>query len=155
MSQKIVYSNDDGSAALCIPTPDALTRYTIDEIAVKDVPKGKSYFLVDDKDIPKELQESWVLDFAAEKILVDIDKLLQAKRNQASLTRIEFMLALEENGLYDAAEAAVESGQVTKAAKIMWHNASTFTRMDTILIEFANALGYTDAQLDNIFKIEE
>jgi len=87
-------------------------------------------------------------------IVVNQDKLLQAKRNQASLSRMDFMLALEENGLYDAAEAAVESDQVGKAGKIMWRNASVFNRTDETLVEFALQLGYTDAQLDIIFDIE-
>jgi hypothetical protein len=88
-------------------------------------------------------------------IVVNQDKLLQIKRDQASLTRMAFMLALEENGLYDAAESAVESDQVSKPAKIMWRNASVFNRTDETLVQFTTALGFTDAQLDNIFGIGE
>lgn len=86
-------------------------------------------------------------------IVVNAEKLLQAKRDQASLSRMAFMLSLEEHGLYDAAEAAIESDQVSKAGKIMWRNASVFTRMDDTLVEFALQLGFTDAQLDSIFDI--
>jgi len=87
-------------------------------------------------------------------IVIDPSKALEQKRNQASLTRMAFMLALEEAGLYDAAEAAVESDQVSKAAKIMWRNASVFNRIDETLTSFANQLGYTDAQLDELFGIK-
>jgi len=86
-------------------------------------------------------------------ITVNQDKLAQVKKDKASLTRMAFMLALEKAGLYDAAEAAVESDQVSKAAKIMWRNASVFNRTDETLTSFANQLGYTDAQLDAIFEI--
>jgi hypothetical protein len=86
-------------------------------------------------------------------ITVNQDKLAQVKKDKASLTRMAFMLALEEAGLYDAAEAAVESDQVSKAAKIMWRNASVFNRTDETLTSFANQLGYTDAQLDALFGI--
>jgi len=86
-------------------------------------------------------------------ITVNQDKLAQVKKDKASLTRMAFMLALEEAGLYDAAEAAVESDQVSKAAKIMWRNASVFNRTDETLTSFAGQLGYTDAQLDAIFEI--
>lgn len=153
MTQKIAYLNDDGSVALCIPTPDALTRYTIEQIADKDVPAGKNYAIVESDSLPDTLQESWVLDLDTGVITVDQAKLLQAKREQASLTRMAFMLALEEAGLYDAAEAAVESDQVSKAGKIMWRNASVFNRTDETLTSFAEQLGYTDAQLDALFEI--
>ena len=86
-------------------------------------------------------------------IVVNEDKALQKIREQASLTRMAFMLALEEAGLYDAAEAAVESDQVSKAGKIMWRNASVFNRTDETLTSFAEQLGYTDAQLDALFGI--
>jgi len=87
-------------------------------------------------------------------ITVNQDKLAQVKKDKASLTRMAFMLALENAGLYDAAEAAVESDQVSKAAKIMWRNASVFNRTDETLTSFANQLGYTDAQLDELFGIK-
>jgi len=153
MTQKIVYLNDDGSVALCIPTPDALTRYTIEQIADKDVPNGKDYAIVESDSLPDAPQESWVLDLDTGVITVDPAKLLQAKRDQASLTRMAFMLALEEAGLYDEAEAAVDSDQVSKAGKIMWRNASVFNRTDETLTSFADQLGYTDAQLDALFGI--
>jgi exosome complex RNA-binding protein Rrp42 (RNase PH superfamily) len=139
--------------ALCIPTPDALTRYTIEQIADKDVPSGKEHVLVNAEDVPSEPQEAWVLDLDTGVISVDSTKLLQAKREQASLSRMAFMLALEEAGLYDAAEAAVESDKVSKAGKIMWRNASVFNRTDETLTSFAEQLGYTDAQLDALFGI--
>jgi len=86
-------------------------------------------------------------------IVVNENKALQKIREQASLSRMAFMLALEEAGLYDAAEAAVESDQVSKAGKIMWRNASVFNRTDETLTSFAEQLGYTDAQLDALFEI--
>ena len=86
-------------------------------------------------------------------ISVNADKAMQQKRAKASLTRMAFMLALEENGLYDAAEAAVESDQVDKAGKIMWRNASVFNRTDDTLVQFTTALGYTEEQLDAVFGI--
>jgi hypothetical protein len=86
-------------------------------------------------------------------IVVNEDKALQKIREQASLSRMAFMLALEKAGLYDAAEAAVESDKVSKAGKIMWRNASVFNRTDETLTSFAEQLGYTDAQLDALFGI--
>ncbi len=82
------------------------------------------------------------------------EKALQQARESATLTRMAFMLALEEAGLYDEAEAAVDSEAVSKAGKIMWRNASVFNRMDETLNQFATSLGYTEQQMDQLFGIE-
>ena len=87
-------------------------------------------------------------------VKVDEAKVLQVKREKASLSRMNFMLALEDAGLYDEAEAAVDSDQVSKAGKIMWRNASVFNRMDETLVQFATSLGYTDEQMDQLFGVE-
>ena len=55
MNKRIIYQNDkSGVAIIIIPTPEALTTMTIEEIAVKDVPQGKEYHIVDVSDIPED-----------------------------------------------------------------------------------------------------
>jgi hypothetical protein len=54
MNKRIVYQNDEGGVAIIIPTPEALTTMTIEEIAAKDVPQGKEYHIVDVSDIPED-----------------------------------------------------------------------------------------------------
>ncbi len=54
MDKRIVYKNDEGGISIIIPTPDALTTMTIEEIAAKDVPQGKEYHIVDASDIPED-----------------------------------------------------------------------------------------------------
>ena len=70
---KIVYSQDNGIAAVIIPcgagseiNPDTGEFYTIDEIAAKDVPTGKKYKKVADSDLPanKNFRDAWVVDEA-------------------------------------------------------------------------------------------
>jgi hypothetical protein len=51
MNQRIIYPTDDGGVAILIPADCGLT---IEEIAVKDVPKGKPYKIVDVVDIPTD-----------------------------------------------------------------------------------------------------
>jgi len=53
MDQRIIYQNDDGGVAVIIPCDCGLT---IEEIAEKDVPTGKSYKIVDVADIPADRQ---------------------------------------------------------------------------------------------------
>jgi len=70
---KIVYSQDNGIAAVIIPcgdgceiNPDTGEFFTMEEIAKKDVPTGKKYKIVDDSEIPanKNFRDAWVVDEA-------------------------------------------------------------------------------------------
>jgi hypothetical protein len=51
MNQRIIYPTGDGGVAVIIPADCGLT---VDEIAAKDVPKGKPYKIVDVSDIPTD-----------------------------------------------------------------------------------------------------
>jgi hypothetical protein len=52
MNQRIIYPTDDGGVAVIVPAPDC--GLTIEQIAAKDVPAGKSYKIVDVADIPTD-----------------------------------------------------------------------------------------------------
>ena len=54
MNQRIIYPTDDGGVAIVIPAPEALETMTIEEIAAKDVPAGKTFKIVDVSDIPTD-----------------------------------------------------------------------------------------------------
>ena len=65
MSQVIIYNQDNGIPALVMPTEEALQNHTILEIAIKDVPAGKRFKIVDAADLPTDVpQEAWVIDDA-------------------------------------------------------------------------------------------
>jgi hypothetical protein len=51
---RIIYNQDNGVVAVIIPTPEALEQHTIMEIAIKDVPAGKPFKIVDAADIPSD-----------------------------------------------------------------------------------------------------
>jgi hypothetical protein len=51
MDKRIVYTNDDGTVAVIIPADCGLT---IEEIADKDVPSNKEYWIVDVSEIPSD-----------------------------------------------------------------------------------------------------
>jgi hypothetical protein len=63
---RIIYNQDNGVAAVIIPTQEALEQHGIQAIAQKDVPSGKRYKLVDAADIPADRSErdSWTVDEA-------------------------------------------------------------------------------------------
>jgi hypothetical protein len=52
MNQRIIYPTDEGGVAIIIPAVEC--GLTIEEIAVKDVPAGKPYKVVDVSDIPTD-----------------------------------------------------------------------------------------------------
>ena len=51
MNSRIIYPTDDGGVAVIIPAECGLT---IEEIAAKDVPAGKTFKIVDVADIPED-----------------------------------------------------------------------------------------------------
>jgi hypothetical protein len=51
---RIIYNQDNGVAAIIIPSPEALETMTIEEIAAKDVPAGKPYQIIDASELPSD-----------------------------------------------------------------------------------------------------
>lgn len=65
MTQVIIYNQDNGIPAVITPTPECLQTYSILEIAIKDVPTGKKFKIVDASDLQSVAdypQESWTVD---------------------------------------------------------------------------------------------
>ena len=63
---RIIYNQDNGVVAVIIPTPEALEQHSIQSIAIKDVPAGKPFKLVDASDIPADRtdRDAWTVDDA-------------------------------------------------------------------------------------------
>jgi len=62
---KIIYKTDEGDVAVITPTPEALANHSIMEVAIKDVPFGKRFALVDAADLPNpSTKNGWVVDEA-------------------------------------------------------------------------------------------
>ena len=62
--QVVIYNQDNGIPAVVMPTQEALDAHGIMAIAVKDVPAGKKFAIIDVKDLPTDPQEVWVVDEA-------------------------------------------------------------------------------------------
>jgi len=54
MNSRIIYPTDNGGAVILIPAPECLTKYTIEEIAAKDVPAGVPYKIINAEDLPTD-----------------------------------------------------------------------------------------------------
>jgi len=63
---RIIYKNDQGGVSVIIPSPEALEQHSIQAIAIKDVPAGRKFKLVDAADIPSDRSErdAWTVDEA-------------------------------------------------------------------------------------------
>jgi hypothetical protein len=62
MNQRIIFPSDDGG--VCVIVPAAECGLSIEEIAAKDVPAGKSYKIVDVSDIPSDRTFRGAWEFA-------------------------------------------------------------------------------------------
>ena len=60
--QVIIYNQDNGTPAVVMPTQEALDAHGIMAIAIKDVPAGKPFKIIDAADLPSAPQETWVVD---------------------------------------------------------------------------------------------
>lgn len=62
MSQVIIYENDEGGVSIIYPTEEALSIITIEQIAEKDVPDGKPFFIIDSESLPsRESRNAWII----------------------------------------------------------------------------------------------
>lgn len=64
--QQFVIFKLDGSVSFLVPTEEALSIYTIEEIAEKDVPAGLPYKIVEASEIPSDrtFRDAWDIDEA-------------------------------------------------------------------------------------------
>ena len=64
MTQVIIYNQDNGIPAVVSPAQEAMGKYGIMAIAIRDVPAGKPFKIVDAADLPDTPQETWTVDDA-------------------------------------------------------------------------------------------
>ena len=59
----IIYPNDSGGIAILVPTESL-------ELAMKDIPSGKPYLIVDAADIPTDraFRNAWTADFTGAEV---------------------------------------------------------------------------------------
>jgi hypothetical protein len=54
MNKRIIYKNPDNSVSIIVPSDEALSFMTIEQIANKDVPANTPYKIVDVSEIPTD-----------------------------------------------------------------------------------------------------
>ena len=105
MNQQIIYPLDNGGVAVIIPAPEC--GLTIEEIAAKDVPAGKSFAIVDVSDIPTDntFRDAWEY---ADKIVINIDKAKEITKTRLRAERAPLLQNLDV-----AFQRALETGADT------------------------------------------
>jgi hypothetical protein len=54
MNKRIIYPSAEGGVCVIVPSPEALLSMTIEEIAIKDVPSGVDYKIIDVDELPQD-----------------------------------------------------------------------------------------------------
>lgn len=66
MNKRIIHQSDTGGVVVIVPAPQALAKWGIDAIAVKDVPTGRPYKIITTDDLPEDrtFRNAWEVDVA-------------------------------------------------------------------------------------------
>ena len=101
MNQLITYKQDNGTVAIIQPTEEALATMTLAQIAVKDVPAGVSYKIVNDSDIPSDrtFRNAWKDD-----LTVDMPKAQVITKDRLRAERKPLLQALDVAQLRNLAD---------------------------------------------------
>ena len=102
-------------------------------------------FIPEDED--SEAYQNWNQTMAERQAL-------HQKRKNATLTRADFKLALLGMGELANVKAAMNATGTPERAKILWEDALQFDRLNEDFLAMAASVGYTDAQMDQLFGIE-
>lgn len=104
--QVIIFTNDNGGVATCIPTGEI----SIEAVLAKDVPQGRGARIVDSEDLPrdKDFYDAWEMD--AENVTVNMDKAKELTKNRLRTERTPLLAAQDVSF-----QRALESGADTTA----------------------------------------
>lgn len=60
----IIYKQENGGLSIILPTEEAVALHGIEAVAVKDVPSGKPYKIIDAAEIPtdRSMRDAWTVD---------------------------------------------------------------------------------------------
>lgn len=88
------------------------------------------------------------------EVLTESERLIKW-RESASVSRFKARAALYMNGKLETVEALMAGPGVPPLARFAWQDATEFRRMSPTVVSMGAALGLTDAQLDDLFKMAE
>lgn len=107
MAKVIIFKNDNGGVAVCIPTGEI----SIDAVMGKDVPTGREARIIDSNDLPNDdndFFDAWEMD--TNSVMVNLDKAKEITKRRLRAER-EPLLAAQDV----AFQRALETGGDTTA----------------------------------------
>lgn len=107
MTKAIIFTNDNGGVATCIPTGEI----SIEAVLAKDVPKGKGARIVNLADLPNQYNDfydAWEMD--ATSVTVNLNKAKELTKKRLRAERVPLLQAQDV-----AFQRALESGADTAA----------------------------------------
>jgi len=107
--KRIIYKTDEGGVAVIVPSAEYLLNQTIEELAVKDVPAGKTYHIVDASSIPSDRKYRSAWELVNKKIEVnqvkasqmDAQEELRNSTKQSMISKLASTLTPEETALLE------------------------------------------------------
>ena len=90
MAKVIIFKNDNGGVAVCIPTGEL----PIDAVLGKDVPTGRDARIVDSADLPEadnDFFDAWEMD--SNSVTVNLDKAKNLTKNRLRAERAPLLAA--------------------------------------------------------------
>lgn len=78
---------------------------------------------------------------------------LLVARNAAALSPAQFRIALFDRLWLDRVNEYINREETPEQTKIMYNYATVFERMNPLLLQLAVDMGFSDAQLDDLFNI--
>jgi len=104
--QVIIFKNDNGGVATCIPTGEL----SIEAVLEKDVPKGKGARIVDQNSLPRDndFYDAWEMDDTT--VTVNLAKAKEITKNRLRAERAPLLAAQDV-----AFQRALETGADTTA----------------------------------------
>ena len=108
MSKVIIFKNDNGGVAVCIPTGEI----SIDAVMGKDVPSGRDARIVSSDDLPNDdndFFDAWEMD--AKTVSVNLDKAKEITKRRLRAER-EPLLAAQDVAFQRALETGADTTDI-------------------------------------------
>lgn len=107
MTQAIIFTNDNGGVATCIPTGEI----SIEAVLAKDVPEGRGARIVNVSDLPRDndFYDAWEMD--ATSVTVNKSKAVELTKKRLRAER-ESLLAAQDVAFQRAQESGADTSAI-------------------------------------------
>ena len=137
---KIIYTNTDGTVSIITPSPEALLKMTIEQIALKDTPSGLSYELIEDSEIPTDrlFRNAWIQNSAS--IETDLPKAKEITHASRRVYREKLFKPLDIQATIPSQAQAAEASraiirQADDALQILIDDATTEAELRGVITD--------------------